>query len=142
MADSQPFDVATALAQGVVSDRLADELAAAWPADLSPVEVSIEGGRPNLAGVVRTGTLVIHTPRAFDRDEDGTRAAVFASHTPTPRRQVVRLANLRPAPNPGFDIWVDDAPRAGSGTGCRCYYDDRDNTWRRVSDDGIVRQLS
>jgi hypothetical protein len=138
MADSQKFSIATEFAQGVASDRLGDELEAAWPPDLAPVGVSVTGGRPGVDGVVRGGSMVIHTARAFDRDEDTTRANVFALHIPTPKRQVVRLVNLRPAPKPGFDVWVDDAPRAGTGLGCRCYYDDRDHTWRRMSDDGIV----
>ena len=141
MADNL-YDIESSFSQGCSPAQLQRELVAVWPAELSPVDVAARGPSPT-DGAMLSGTRLVRTAIDLDRDTDAARQAVFSAHVPVKPRNVILLEHLRPGPTPGFVAWVDDAPRAtaADGLGCNCYYDDRDNTWRRVSDDGIVREL-
>ncbi len=143
MADQynlEPYEVKQVFPEGVHARRLWRELKAALPATLEPIEYSVQDSRA-VDAVFHAGMLEIHVAREPTVDEMATIADVLRDHAPTVLRDVLEMADLRASEVVGVSLWVDDAPRASTGTGCRCYYDDRDATWRRVSDDGIVRQL-
>jgi hypothetical protein len=140
MADLK-YDVAAVFSSGVNPELLADQLSDAWPDGLEPVEISLSDGRPNRRGVYNSGVLTIHTKRDITPAEETTRQSVFAAHVARARRKVVRKNRLKEGNEPGELMWVEDAPRASSGTGCVCYWDDRDSTWRRLSDDAVVQTV-
>lgn len=136
---SNNYSIAPNFPLGVLPEQLVRELRTVWPVDVFPVS-TIHRGKPGLGGILTAGNLQIETNRALLAQEDSDALAHFATHVPVVGADNgMNAVSLTAGNFNGETVFVlDGARQGGAGLGIPCYWDGRDRTWRRVSDDATI----